>query len=141
MATVVQELEGALAAVARLTHENAEAAAKIVEGAKAFDAFKTEMETKLSVSAATIATLTEQATALTTERDALKADVEAKTKALANPAFAAAAAEGDKSAVKEGGSEASPEKTKAEYRAEYDKIEDPMQRALYRNAHKVEMGL
>jgi len=141
MATVVQELEGALAAVARLTAENAEAGAKLVEGANAFEAFKAEAATKESTASATIKTLTEQNAALVVERDALMADVEAKTKALANPAFAAAAAAGDKAAVKEGASEAGVKMTRAEARAEYAKITDPMARSLYRIEHKEEMGL
>lgn len=62
-------------------------------------------------------------------------------RALANPAFAAAAVAGADAAVPEGGAEAGSVLSCADAYAEYSRIADPRQRAIYRREHAVELGL
>ena len=74
--------------------------------------------------------------------EATKVELATAKAALANPAFAAAAARGDKTAVKEGCSEAGKDiMTKAEALAEYRKITDPVAQACFRRDHRKELGL
>jgi predicted nucleic acid-binding Zn-ribbon protein len=73
--------------------------------------------------------------------EATKAELATAKAALANPAFAAAAAQGDKQAVKEGGAEASHVMTKAEALVEYKKLNDPVAEACFRRDHAKILGL
>ena len=141
MATIVTELEAALASVTRLTGERDEFSAKLAECLKLNESLRSEKDALAKAHADALKISSDALEAEKTAHNATKVDLEAKTRALANPAFAAAAATGDKAAVKEGGSEAGSVMTKDEARAELKKITDPRLRSQYRIDHKVELGL
>jgi len=72
----------------------------------------------------------------------LSAEVAKKTELLKNPAFesaAATAAASPENAAVSG--QVVIEKTQAEWNAEHDAIKNPRERALFRDAHKKELGL
>jgi len=141
MATIVNELEAALASVTRLTAERDGFSAQLADAVKLVETLRAECATKDATHAEALKTVSTALDAEKAAHVATQADLEAKSKALANPAFAVAAVAGDKAAVAEGGSEAAHVKSKEDYRAELSGIKDPMQRSLYRLKYKNELGL
>jgi hypothetical protein len=148
--TVAQELIAATEANATLT---ADWKAKC-EAVAMLTAENTGLKTALeTVKASVVALKDEHAKALTVAETAFKAEqtahittkteLETAKKALANPAFAAAAVTGSKVAVAEGGAEAqdTAKITKENAEAEYKKIVDPKARADFRDKYAVELGL
>ena len=149
--TIIQELEQAKTELAAKAASLATAEADIKAGAELIaQADKARLEIKASMDAMTSA----HAEALKVETAkfdvekaahvATKAELEAAKKTLANPAFGAALAKGDKVSVPEGGSEsqASAEvMTYAQAQAAYAKIEGAKEKAEFRAKYKKELGL
>lgn len=139
--TIVNELEAALASVSKLTAERDGFSAQLADAVKLIQTLRDEAGVKDAAHTEALKVTADALTAEQAAHSATKTDLEAKTKALANPAFAQAAVAGDKNAVAVGGAEGTAVLTKEEARKELNSITDPKQRSLYRLAHKAELGL
>ena len=143
--TVVEQLEAqgkelatAQAGIADLT---AKLAAKDAELAAAGVALKAA-QADVAKAQADVKTAQDAAKAEADAHGKTKVELDKAQKALANPAFAAAAAVGDVKPVAEGAPEAGKAAmTKAEMESEYEKITDAKERAKYRKEHAKELGL
>ena len=144
METPVQQLETALAQIETMKTEHASALAAVTTERDTLKVALAAEQTKTAESAEAMKGAQAALTAKQTELDATKADLDKARAALANPAFAAAAAVGSdpKAVVPEGGAASGKaEKTQAEWLAEYEKIEDAKLRAEFREKHAKELGI
>lgn len=145
--TVVEELTEAHARIATLEASATESLTQHESALSTIAARDATIKEHVATIAARDATIAASAVSIKAEQDAneaTRAELATAKTALANPAFAAAAATGSKAkdgatpaAVHEDGAPA----TKAEAIAQYRKIEDPKARAEYRVQHKDILGL
>ena len=144
--TIIEEMENVKAEVVSVKTERDELAVKITasELAVAEETAKiSELESAKTVADEAQTKVIEEMAKSITERDEqikkLSDELnDAKTK-LANPAFAAVTA-GDQSSVAEGG-QATEKMTREEALAQYNKIDNPVEAARFRNEHRIELGL
>jgi len=139
--TIVNELEAALASVSKLTAERDGFSAQLADAVKLIQTLRDEAGVKDAAHTEALKVTADALTAEQAAHSATKTDLEAKTKALANPAFAQAAVAGDKNAVAVGGAEAIAVKSKDELEQEYRKLTDPLERKAFRTQHAKELGL
>ena len=131
--------ESLVAAMEQLKTEHAEAITALRdELARAADATAAEVE-KGAALAATIDQLNAANALLEAEKTEVHAEVEKLQQALADPAYAAAAAQGETPV--DGSGEAKESMTHAEAVAAYVKIENAAEREKFRTEHRVELGL
>jgi hypothetical protein len=135
MASIIEELKTAV--------ELAQSECKLKEMAQAQLAVA---QKDLSETKAALADVTKAFADFKAESEKMKAELSAKvaeqTELLKNPAFKSAAATA--AATPENAAVAGQvvvEKTQADWNAEHDAIKNPRERALFREAHKKELGL
>jgi hypothetical protein len=146
--TIIEELAATKADLDAkvLALANAEAAMKAAvdlagQAKKELDDVKAAMAAMESAKAEELAKLDGAVKAEAVAHEGTKQKLEKAEKALANPAFAAAAAVGSSVAVPVGGAEATSVMTREQALAEYKKIEDPAARAQFRADHAAELKL
>lgn len=143
--TPVQQLEKALATIEAMKAEHASALAAVTTERDTLKAALADEQKKTAESAEAMKGAQAALTAKQTELDAMKADLDKARAALANPAFAAAAAVGSdpRAVVPEGGAASNAAvKTQAEWLAEYRKLDgDAQAQKAFRVAHWRELGI
>lgn len=149
--TIAEELTEAKARAELAEKAKVEAEAAMKANGEAFlavtkerDELKVKMEAEQKAHAGCVS---EALSALDKEQKAhtaTKSELEKAQKALANPAFAAAAATGSKKAVEEGaaaGADVATFATQAEALAAYDKVQGAKEREEFRTKHAGVLGL